>query len=86
MNAGNVYTLNSPNGKIKVEIGTDKHLSYLIIHQEDTLLAKSEIGLTLHSGFTLGENPVVVKSKKENDNGKHRCPILSLQPLYRFVL
>lgn len=29
MNAGNVYTLNSPNGKIKVEIGTDKHLSYL---------------------------------------------------------
>lgn len=23
MNAGNVYTLNSPNGKIKVEIGTD---------------------------------------------------------------
>ena len=42
MNAGNVYTLNSPNGKIKVEIGTDKHSSYLIIHQEDTLLAKSE--------------------------------------------
>ena len=78
MNAGNVYTLNSPNGKIKVEIGTDKHLSYLIIHQEDTLLAKSEIGLTLHSGFTLGENPVVVKSKKKTITEN------IVAPFYRF--
>ena len=50
----------------------------MIIHQEDTLLAKSEIGLTLHSGFTLGENPVVVKSKKKTITEN------IVAPFYRF--
>lgn len=65
MTAGNVYRLNSPNRNLKVEINIDKHLSYLIMHQVDTLLTKSNIDFTLHSGITLGENPVVVKREKE---------------------
>lgn len=72
------YSLFSPNGKLKVEINTEKEFTYTLMHQNDTLLSKSHIGLILNDGNFLGKAPYIVGEKREKitDNIK--------APFYRF--
>lgn len=44
------YTLSSPDGGLKVEISTGDGLSYRIMHENDTILSHSNIGLVLADG------------------------------------
>ena len=49
------YLLQSPNGKLTVEIETKGQLSYTLKHNSQTLLDKSPIGLLLEDKI-LGED------------------------------
>lgn len=75
---GKKYTLASPNGKVKVEISTGKQLTYQVMHEQDTILSHSNIGLVLADGTTIGKNSQVtgIKKKKVKDNVE--------SPFYRF--
>ena len=48
--SGKKYALASPDGKLKVEISTGDKLSYQVMHEKDTILSLSNIGLVLADG------------------------------------
>ena len=75
---GKKYALSSPDGKLKVEVTAGDKLSYQVMHENDTLLSHSDIGLVLADGTTIGNNPQVTGIKRRNirDNTK--------SPFYRF--
>ena len=58
--SGKKYALASPDGKLKVEISTGDKLSYQIMHEKDTILSLSNIGLVLADGTEIGNNKVAV--------------------------
>lgn len=76
--SGKKYALTSPDGKLKVEISTGDKLSYQIMHEKDTILSLSNIGLVLADGTEIGNNSQVtgIKRKKIRDNVE--------SPFYRF--
>lgn len=76
--SGKKYVLASPDGKLKVEINSGDGLSYLLMHEKDTILSPSNIGLVLADGTTIGNNSQVTgtKRKKIRDNVE--------SPFYRF--
>lgn len=76
--SGKKYALASPDGKLKVEISTGDKLSYQVIHENDTILSHSNIGLVLADGTTIENNSQVtgIKRKKVRDNVE--------SPFYRF--
>ena len=75
---GKKYALSSPDGKLKVEVTAGDKLSYLVMHQNDTILSQSNIGMVLTDGTTIGNNSQVsgTKRKKRMDNVE--------SPFYRF--
>ena len=75
---GKKYTLFSPDGKLKVEVTAGDELSYQVMHENDTILSHSNIGLVLADGTTIGNNSQVtgIKRKKVRDNVE--------SPFYRF--
>ena len=75
---GKKYALSSPDGKLKVEVTTGDKLSYQVMHENDTILSHSNIGLVLADGTTIGNNSQVtgIKRKKVRDN--------VASPFYRF--
>ena len=77
--AAEKYTLASPNGKLKIEINTDNHLSYQITHQNDTILSHSDIGIVLADETILGEK-VKVTGKKAKIGREDKIE----SPFYRF--
>lgn len=52
--SGKKYALASPDGKLKVEISTGDKLSYQVMHEKDTILSLSNIGLVLADGTEIG--------------------------------
>lgn len=75
---GKKYTLASPNGKLKVEVTAGNHLSYLLMHESDTILSHSKIGMVLEDGTAIGNDSQIsgIKRKKVRDNVE--------SPFYRF--
>ena len=55
------YTLSSPDGGLKVEISTGDGLSYRIMHENDTILSHSNIGLVLADGTLVGKSSRVTR-------------------------
>ena len=72
------YTLSSPDGGLKVEISTGDGLSYRIMHENDTILSHSNIGLVLENGTIVGKTPRITgeRRRKIKDNIE--------SPFYRF--
>jgi len=75
---GKKYALASPDGKLKVEVTAGNGLSYLVMHEQDTILSHSNIGMALADGTTIGSNSQVagIKRKKIRDHVE--------SPFYRF--
>ena len=61
--AGKSIELNSPNGELKVSIKLEDKIYYSIAANNQALLTKNHLGLTLKEG-TLGDNPKLLSSKK----------------------
>lgn len=74
MAAGKKYGLSSPNGKLKVEIRADRNLSYLVMHEKDTLLADSPIDLVLEDGRSLGTDPRVTREHRREIRERIETP------------
>lgn len=72
------YALSSPDGKLKVEVTAGDKLSYQVMHENDTILSQSNIGMVLTDGTTIGHNSQVsgTKRKKMTDQVE--------SPFYRF--
>ncbi|WJS94764.1 glycoside hydrolase family 97 protein [Flavobacterium johnsoniae] len=62
------FILKSPDGKIEVKVAVNDKISWTISHENDVILAPSEMSLTLDENIVLGKNPVVLNSKKETVN------------------
>lgn len=56
------FLLTSPNNKLKVEVTIDDSVSYSISHEQDRVLEKSTIAMTLSNGSILGAKPVLTKT------------------------
>jgi alpha-glucosidase len=59
------FTLNSPNGKIQVEIAVNDKITWSVSHEKDVVLAPSAMSLSIGEDEVLGKNTVVLNSKKE---------------------
>lgn len=59
------FSLNSPNGKIKVAIAVNDKITWAISHEKDIVLAPSAMSLTIGENEVLGKNAIVLNSKKE---------------------
>lgn len=68
------YDLESPNGKLKVEVNLNKRLSYKIFHSNYLMLDSSLIGLTLKDGVEIGNNPHVIKANVKRITDKMHAP------------
>ena len=69
------FTVKSPNGKIEVKINVDDKISWTISHENDVILAPSEMSMTLDENIVLGKNAVVLNSKKETVNTSFETPL-----------
>lgn len=69
------FTVKSPNGKIEVQINVDDKISWTILHENDVILAPSEMSMTLEGNIVLGKNAVVLNSKKETVNASFETPL-----------
>ena len=72
------YTLSSPDGGLKVEISTGDGLSYRIMHENDTILSHSNIGLVLADGTLVGKSSRVTRERRKKIEDKVEAPF------YRF--
>lgn len=72
------YALFSPDGRLKIEVSAGSGLAYLVVHDKDTILSHSNIGLVLADGTVIGNTPQVtgVQRKKIKDKVE--------SPFYRF--
>lgn len=64
--SGKEYRVSSPDGRISVEITADETITYSILHDGNTVIDVSEIGLTLADGTHIGSSARVVSSKKRH--------------------
>ena len=55
------YLVKSPDGKIVVELNTNKPLSLQFKYNGSILLQESSIGVTLNDGTDMGKNPTIRK-------------------------
>ena len=56
--AKNTWTLSSPDGRLKAEIKANGKISYSVTFDGKTILAPSEIGMTLDNGTVYGKDKV----------------------------
>lgn len=75
---GKKHTLVSPNGKLTIDITTGDNLAYQVMHEKDTILSSSNIGLVLADGTAVWNKSQVtgIKRKKISDQVE--------SPFYRF--
>ncbi|WP_253250978.1 glycoside hydrolase family 97 protein [Flavobacterium sp. ACN6] len=69
------FTMNSPYGKIQIKISVTDKISWTITHENDLILAPSEMAMTLDGNIVLGKNAVVLNSKKETVNNSFETPL-----------
>ncbi|MBS7233132.1 glycoside hydrolase family 97 protein [Flavobacterium psychroterrae] len=68
------FVLNSPNGKIEVRILVNERISWTISHEKDLILSPSAMSMTLDENVILGQNAVVLNSKKESVDTSFESP------------
>lgn len=68
------FQLLSPNGKIEIKIAVDETISWSILNKKDLVLAPSPMSMTLDKNVILGENAVVLNSKKESIRTSFETP------------
>ena len=68
------FTLNSPNGKIQITIAVNDKITWAVSHEKDVVLAPSAMSLTLAENEILGQNAVVLNSKKETVDTSFASP------------
>lgn len=68
VNAQKEFKVQSPDGKLSAKICIGESIHYQIFHNEDIVIDKSEIALSLTDGRTLGKMPKLIKSKRSNVN------------------
>ena len=73
------YTLSSPDGGLKVEISTGDGLSYRIMHENDTILSHSNIGLVLADGTLVGKSSRVTRERRKKIEDKVESPFYSFK-------
>ncbi len=56
------YSLQSPDGKVKVKIEIKEKLTYSVLHENDVMLAPSPISLQVQGGESFGVNAKVKKA------------------------
>ena len=70
LSAGKSWTLSSPDGRIKADICSDGKVTYSVTFDGKTILAPSEIAMTLDNGIVFGEGKVRgVKAGKVDEKG-----------------
>lgn len=65
MHAQQSYTVQSPDGNIKVTVALNEKIAYSVTHQSDQVIAPSTISMTLINGEQLGVNPRL-RNRKTN--------------------
>jgi alpha-glucosidase len=60
------FQLLSPNGKIEIKIGLTNKITWAITDVKSTILIASPMAMTLSEGEILGENPILLNTKKES--------------------
>ena len=73
--AKNTWTLSSPNGRIKAEVKANGKVSYSVTFDGKTILAPSEIGMSLDNGTVYGKDKV--KGTKTGKNIEHGLPAVA---------
>ena len=68
------FVLNSPDGKIKLKILVNDKITWTISHEKDLILAASEMSMTLDENVVLGQNSVVLNSKKQSVDASFDSP------------
>ena len=74
---GNNYRVTSPDGRISMDICTERNLHYRLSLDDEEIVAESAIGLTLTDGRVVGMNPKVTSARTN-----HVTQIVSA-PFYR---
>jgi alpha-glucosidase len=60
------FVLKSPDGKIEVKILVNDKISWSISHEKDLILAPSTMSMTLGQDAVLGQQAVILNTKKES--------------------
>jgi len=68
------FVLTSPNGKIQVTIAITDIITWTILHQKEVVLTPSTMSLTLDKNEVLGQNSVLLNSKREKVNTSFDSP------------
>ncbi|HQE33940.1 MAG TPA: glycoside hydrolase family 97 protein [Flavobacterium alvei] len=68
------FVLTSPNGKIQVTIAITDIITWTILHQKEVVLTPSTMSLTLDKNEVLGQNSVLLNSKREKVNTSFESP------------
>ena len=68
------FTLESPNGKIKISIVINEKVTWSISHEKDLILAPSSVSMTLDQNEVLGKNALLLNSKREKVNTTFESP------------
>ncbi|KUJ59386.1 Retaining alpha-galactosidase [Flavobacteriaceae bacterium CRH] len=68
------FILKSPDGKIEVRVAVDDKISWTILHEKDLILASSPMSLTLDGNIVLGQNAIIVNSKKGSIDASFETP------------
>jgi alpha-glucosidase len=68
------FTVESPNGKIKISIVINEKISWSVTHEKDLILASSAISMALDQNEVLGKNALLLNSKREKVNQTFDAP------------
>jgi alpha-glucosidase len=69
------FQLVSPNGKIEINIALSDKITWAITHEKETVLSASPMSMTVNDGEILGENPMLLNSKKESIRTSFETPL-----------
>ncbi|TDN37889.1 glycoside hydrolase family 97 protein [Hymenobacter sp. UV11] len=73
--AGSVYHVKSPDGRLDLTVQAGPALSWSVRHEATVVLAPSPIALTLASGEVLGKNAMVQSAKTSSVNAVIEAPV-----------
>lgn len=68
------FTLESPNGKIKISIVINEKVTWSVSHEKDLILAPSAVSLTLDQNEVLGKNALLLNSERKKVNTSFDSP------------
>lgn len=68
------FTLESPNGKIKISIVINDKITWSVSHEKDLILAPSPVSMTFDQNEILGKNATLLNSKREKVNQTFESP------------